>query len=145
MNKEKRHLSIGSKVKTRARSAQRHNMITIVTVESLRNAENAVDIAALENPVGKVPGVDVPAVVADMVGEPKVGDPEGPPDPPAAVDNWANPTDAGEERNTVYTFFRNVSPTTQSGAKLTELGGILLEPGLRSKIAPTHKGLPSLS
>ena len=26
-------------------------------------------------------------------------------DPPAAEDSSANPTDAGEERNTVYTFF----------------------------------------
>ena len=26
-------------------------------------------------------------------------------DPPAVVDNWANPTDGGLERNTVYTFF----------------------------------------
>ena len=32
--------------------------------------------------------------------------PELIPVPPAAVDNWANPTDAlGDERNTVYTFF----------------------------------------
>jgi len=118
-------------------------MITAVTVESIRNEENVVDIVALdeiENPVGELeeePAVPVPAVVAD--GEPEVG-PGGPaaPDPPAAVDNWANPTDAGEERNTEYTFFRNVSPTTQVGL---ELSGILLAPRLRSKMAPRHKGL----
>ena len=27
------------------------------------------------------------------------------PDPPAVVDNWANPIDGGEARNTEYTFF----------------------------------------
>ena len=31
---------------------------------------------------------------------------EGPvPDPPAIADNWANPTEFGEVRNTEYTFF----------------------------------------
>jgi len=121
-------------------------MITAVMVESIKNAENVVDIAAfeLEIPVGEEePGVDVPANVS--VGEPEVGDPVDPaptPDPPAAADNWANPTDAGDERNTVYTFFMNVSPTIQLGV---ELFGIFLVPRLRSKIAPTHKGLFTLS
>ena len=27
------------------------------------------------------------------------------PDPPAVVDNWANPIDSGELRSTIYTFF----------------------------------------
>jgi len=117
-------------------------MITAVMVESIKNAENVVDIAALEigKPVGEEePGVDVPAMVPDVsVGE----DPAPTPDPPAAIDNWANPTDAGDERNTVYTFFRNVSPTIQLGV---ELFGPFLVPRLISKKAPTHKGLFSLS
>jgi len=106
-------------------------MITVVTIETIRNEENVVDIrAALETeiPVGEEElEVSVPAPAV--------------PDPPAAVDNWANPTDAGEERNTVYTFFRNVSPTTQVGLLLS---GILFEPRLRSKMAPRHKGLRPL-
>ena len=149
-----------------------------MTVESIRNEENVVDIAALEtgekirkktgsqnkghileNPVGEEePAVAVPEMVAD--GEPEL-DPEDPTapdrfDPPAASDNWANPTDGGIERNTEYTFFykkrriryegcnrkrlrtRNVSPTTQVGL---ELSGTLLTPRLRSKMAPRHNGL----
>ena len=46
----------------------------------------------------------VPVAVLAADGETEV-DPDPVPDPPAAIDNWANPTDAGEERNTVYTFF----------------------------------------
>lgn len=80
------------------------------------------------------------------------------PDPPAEVDNWANPTDAGLDRNTEYTFFyaerrpvnvrhmgrkhqptKNVSPTTQLG--FVPPLGILL-PRLRSNIAPRHCELP---
>jgi len=101
-------------------------MITVVTVESIRNEKNVVNLVEEEIPVGEEPAVPVadpgPAV----------------PDPPAAVDNWANPTDGGVERNTVYTFFRNVSPTTQGGP---ELSAALLAPRLRSKMAPRHKGL----
>lgn len=72
--------------------------------------------------------------------EPEEGDPEGAvpgavPVPPAAVDNSANPTDAGEERYTVYTFFRNESPTIQSGLPSV---GAMLEFWLRSKKAPRH-------
>jgi len=123
-------------------------MITAVMVESIKNAENVVEIAALEigDPVGEEdPGVDVPTNVNVGPGEPEVGDPEDPaptPDPPAAIDNWANPTDGGDERNTEYTFFRNVSPTIQLGV---ELFGTFLVPRPRSKKAPTHKGLFSLS
>jgi len=78
-------------------------MITVVNaVESIKNAGIVVDIAP-EDP-------------EDPVGEEEPA--EAVPDPPAAVDNWANPTDAGEERNTEYTFFRNVSPIIQSGLPL---------------------------
>jgi len=92
-----------------------------VTVErSIRSAENAVDIVAaleIDVPIGEEEpkvAVPVPAMEADIL----PGLPEGDPevialDPPALADNWANPTDGGEERNTEYTFFRNVSPTTQ--------------------------------
>jgi len=105
-----------------------------VTVESVRNAENVVDTAfEIESPVGEEePALAVPE---DPVGEEESA--EAVPDPPAAVDNWANPTDGGEERNTEYTFFRNVSPTTQLG--LEEPPAILLVPRLRSKMAPMHK------
>lgn len=111
-------------------------MITAVTVKSIRNEGNVVSSAAfeIEIPVGELePEVPVPEPEADPA--PPV------PVPPAAVDNWANPTDGGEERNTEYTFFRNVSPTTQVGV---ELSGILLVPRLRSKTAPRHKGLRPL-
>jgi hypothetical protein len=44
----------------------------------------------------------VPAMVADVsINEPETIPEDSAPDPPAAVDNWANPTDGGEERNTV--------------------------------------------
>ena len=53
------------------------------------------------------PAVGVPKVVVggvSMVVPDAV--PEGPaPDPPAAADNWANPIEPGEARNTEYTFF----------------------------------------
>jgi len=101
-------------------------MITVVTIETIRNEENVVNIRVLEEEV--LVGEEEPAVLeADPL-----------PDPPAAVDNLANPTDAGEERKTVYTFFRNVSPTSQEGPP----GGRLFsKPALRSKTAPRHKGL----
>jgi hypothetical protein len=68
-----------------------------------------------------------------LVGEEESAVPEADPahavpDPPAAVDNWANPTDAGEERNTVYTFFRKVSPIIQEGPP----GVLLILPKLAS-------------
>jgi len=108
-------------------------MINVVTIETIRNEENVVNITtALET---ELPG-ELALAVPEADPAPAV------PVPPAAVDNWANPTDAGEERNTVYTFFRNVSPTTQVGLLLS---GILFEPRLRSKMAPRHKGfLPLL-
>jgi len=75
-------------------------MITAVNaVENIRNA-GIDDIAALEDLV----------VVGELA--------EAVPDPPDTVDNWANPTDAGEERYTEYTFFRNESPTIQPGPEL---------------------------
>ena len=37
--------------------------------------------------------------------EPETDPENSAPDPPAAVDNWANPTDAGVGWKTVYTFF----------------------------------------
>jgi len=61
---------------------------------------------------------------------------EGAEPPPAAEESWANPTDGGDEaRNTVYTFLRKVSPTTQEGFSPPD--GILL-PMFKSKIAPMH-------
>jgi hypothetical protein len=58
--------------------------------------------------------------------------------PPVAAESWPNPMDGGEARNTVYTFFRKVSPTTQEG--LSPPGGISL-PMLKSKIAPMQREL----
>ena len=61
-----------------------------------------------EDPVlegGEVPGA-VPADIVDMSIEQHEAVQKDPaPVPPAAVDSWANPIDAGEERNTEYTFF----------------------------------------
>jgi len=117
-------------------------MITAVTVESIRSEENVVNVAAFEKemPVG----VEDPAVSLEVpvAKEPKVDPgPTTAPDPPAARDNSANPTDGGEDRKTVYTFFRNVSPMIQVG---TSAGTALLVPRLRSKIAPRHNGLRPL-
>jgi len=81
-------------------------MIAVIVVENMRNAEIVADIV-------------VPELELELPEEPGVGVP----DPPAAADNWANPTEAGVARNTEYTFFRNVSPTTQLG--LPEPAGIL--------------------
>jgi hypothetical protein len=53
--------------------------------------------------VGEEEAVPVPEMVADVPPGLPEGDPA--PDPPAFADNWANPTDGGEERNTEYTFF----------------------------------------
>jgi hypothetical protein len=77
------------------------------------------------------------------------------PYPPAAADNWANPIDAGCDRNTEYTFFytksrvecihtdvqltKNVTPTTQFGFPFPLT---MLLPRLRSKMAPRHCALP---
>jgi hypothetical protein len=77
------------------------------------------------------------------------------PYPPATADNWANPIDAGCDRNTEYTFFytksrvecihtdvqltKNVTPTTQFGFPFPLT---MLLPRLRSKMAPTHCALP---
>jgi len=60
------------------------------------------------------------------------------PDEPAAAESWAKPTDGGVIRNTEYTFFKKVSPTTQLGFPdpLT-----MLLPMLRSNIAPRHREL----
>ena len=44
-------------------------------------------------------------VVIEPEDDPEDPAPEPAPDPPAAADNCANPTEAGEERNTEYTFF----------------------------------------
>lgn len=75
-------------------------------------------------------GTPVPVTVA----EPIV--PEGVPDePPALLDSCAKPTDAGLARKTLYTFFKNVSPTTQLGLPFpldTE------DPRSSTKIPPMH-------
>jgi len=63
----------------------------------------------------------------------------GVPDPPAKSDSCAKPIEGGEERKTLYTFFRKVSPTTQLGFP-DPLGRLL--PKLRSKIAPVQSELP---
>ena len=56
--------------------------------------------------LGLEPAEGVPAVVLDVSIYKLETVPENSaPDPPAALDNWANPTDAGLERKTVYTFF----------------------------------------
>jgi hypothetical protein len=68
-------------------------------------------------------GVDEPEALDDDEFEPEpveVDLPEpvaapGVPDPPAALDNCANPTLGGLARNTEYTFLRNVSPTIHPG------------------------------
>jgi len=60
--------------------------------------------------------VDAPGVPSDDVSEGSEDEEEAfAPDPPAASDNCANPIEGGWERNTEYTFFKNVSPTTQFG------------------------------
>jgi len=57
--------------------------------------------------------------------------------PPAPEASCANPTDIGFWRNTEYTFFKNVSPTTQLG-----FPDPALVPRERSNMAPTHIELP---
>jgi len=69
------------------------------------------------------------------------GEPE---DPPAALESSANPTEAGSDLKTEYTFFRKVSPTTQLGFPPP---ASMLDPLVRSKIPPTQRsdeelGLP---
>ena len=100
-------------------------IIAINAVENIRNAETVVDPAALEPGGGKHKKRKLARrkwrdILEDPVPEVAVGVPEretvvstedetggeGPvPDPPAAADNWANPTEFGEVRNTEYTFF----------------------------------------
>ncbi len=63
------------------------------------------------------------------------------PEPPAALDNCAKPTDAGLLLKTVYTFFKNVSPTTQLGFPPPEP---ICEPSPKSKIPPRQRPEPIL-
>jgi len=79
---------------------------------------------------------DASAVVADDDEEVAlVREGTAPEEPPAAVDNWANPTEGGLERNTVYTFFKKVSPIIQLGLPPPPPA---FDPRLRSNMPPTH-------
>jgi len=62
------------------------------------------------------------------------------PSPLPPVASSANPTDIGFWRNTEYTFFKKVSPTTQEGAVSV---AVLELPSEMSKTAPTQNELPS--
>lgn len=66
----------------------------------------------------------------------------GVPEPPAAADSCANPIDGGLDRKTEYTFFKNVSPTTQLGFPSPPT---MVLPSERSKIAPRHCELPCVT
>jgi hypothetical protein len=77
-------------------------------------------------------GIGAPGSFADVVGIavdplPLLGEPEA---------SAANPTDIGFWRNTEYTFFKNVSPTTQNGP-------VPVFPSEISKMAPMQSELPS--
>jgi len=80
-------------------------------------------------------GSGTPGMEAAVVGAEDPSD-----DPPlllAPEDSCANPTDIGLWRKTEYTFFKNVSPTTQLGAPVPAS-----LPRERSNMAPTHIELP---
>jgi len=80
---------------------------------------------------------DTPLGVPDELDEADVelAAPGVPEDPPAALESWAKPIESGDALNTVYTFFKKASPTTQAGFPPPET---TLDPRLRSKMLPIH-------
>lgn len=103
--------------------------IAVKKADGKLSAGNAALLGVLPPPL--VPLVAVTAAAT----EPKVGvgtaKLRSPSMALAVLDKLAKPTEGGVNRKTVYTFFKNVSPTIQGGVMLFVLSG-------SSKNAPRH-------